>query len=83
MSLVSMGDGRLVTWGGGTLVVSDDDGKSWYTFGPQLLVELDGIAYGDDPSSFYAWTHTCPREGATIVQAGSISRLDGTSAPAG
>jgi hypothetical protein len=57
--LLELPDGRLVSLGGGTLVLSSDQGATWRGLGPQLPYSPSGVVYSRFRKAFYIWHFSC------------------------
>lgn len=77
-TLLELPDGRLVTNGGETLVVSADRGSNWQPLGPVLPYTPNGLTYSPSRDAFYAWRFECGEGADVAVDVDSIIRFDVT-----
>ena len=59
LSLLELGDGRLVSLTDSFLLLSADQGESWRAFGPKFPFAPLGIAYSRPRKLLYIWHFTC------------------------
>ena len=72
-NLVELPNGELAA-AGRSVVVSNDQGKTWRTVGPTFPIQPTGFAYSPFRNAFYIWYFTC---GAPdLVPPDAILRLD-------
>lgn len=69
-------DGRLVAIGGGSLILSADQGATWQRFGPPMPYTAQGFTYSATRNAFYAWRSDCIFDDPNLVPADAIIRLD-------
>lgn len=74
-TIVELSDGRVVTVGGATLVVSSDRGATWDPFGPELPYQPNGVAFAPARQAIYAWQSRDCSPGQAI-RADSVLRLE-------
>jgi photosystem II stability/assembly factor-like uncharacterized protein len=72
-AIVMFPDGRLVTLGYDTLIISADGGATWRKLGPKIPFQSWGFTYSRHRKAFYAWYATCQ---PTEVPMDAIRRLD-------
>ena len=81
-SVLVLPDGRLATFGGFNVLLSDDEGTSWRNFGPTLPFAPNGMTFSAQRQAFYVWHFYCDAaQPNNPVNPQSIMRLDleGTS----
>lgn len=76
-TLSQLQDGRLLTHDETAVLISDDEGVSWFAAGPPLPFTPKGIVMSSSDTAIYAWSHTCNfgDEGNPVLP-NSIVRLD-------
>jgi hypothetical protein len=68
---IELPDGRIVTVGGQTLMISANKGDSWEPIGDMLPFAASGVSYSPYRNAFYVWHWDC----GTAVLADAISRF--------
>jgi len=77
LTLTMLDDGRLITVGESSLLLSADEGATWTPFGPDFPYYPRGVAYSPERRSFYIWQFTCDFSGAgNPVQEGQVLRFE-------
>lgn len=74
-SLIELADGRFVTFGNASLLISDNQEGSWEEFGPALPYEPNGVTFSPDIQAFYIWRFDCNFDTDNDIPADAIMRL--------
>lgn len=76
-TLQQLSDGRLITHGESSLLISSDFGATWSTFGPALPFEPRGVTVSENGGAAFIWQFSCNfGDDGNPVTPESIMRLE-------
>jgi photosystem II stability/assembly factor-like uncharacterized protein len=75
-TVLELPDGRLISIGFHTLMISADQGATWQGLGPDLPFEPSGLTYSSFRHSLYIWHFDCSFSGSDPVLSDAIAALE-------